>query len=61
MCDERDPDEMAAEEAERLRAELASRPSLTIKPGQAYVNAACRAGLEDEYSERMKAKYGGEW
>lgn len=36
-------------------------PPLTIRPGVQYVNSAIRAGRDDEYSERMRAKYGGEW
>lgn len=34
---------------------------LTIKPGHHHYMAALRAGREDEYSDRMKARYGGEW
>ena len=34
---------------------------LTIKPGQQHYMAALREGREDEYSNRMKARYGGEW
>lgn len=30
-----------------------------VKPG--YGQAAYRAGCEDEWSERMNARYGGEW
>jgi hypothetical protein len=30
-----------------------------VKPG--YGQAAYRAGCEDEWSDRMNARYGGEW
>lgn len=36
-------------------------PDIVIKPGSQHANAAFKAGREDEYSNRMKAKYGGEW
>ena len=32
-----------------------------IKPGSANAAAAYREGSEDEYSNRMAARYGGEW
>ena len=32
-----------------------------IKPGNYYARLAYEAGCEDEYSNRMKARYGGEW
>jgi hypothetical protein len=32
-----------------------------IKPGSANAAAAYRDGSEDEYSNRMSARYGGEW
>jgi len=38
-----------------------ARPPLVIKPGNQHARAAFRAGREDEYSDRMRAKYGGEW
>ena len=34
---------------------------LVIKPGSQHAQAAYEAGREDEYSNRMKARYGGEW
>lgn len=37
------------------------RPPLVIKPGRMNASAAYRAGREDEYSDRMRSKYGGEW
>ena len=38
-----------------------ARPPLVIKPGNQHARAALRAGREDEYSDRMKSRYGGEW
>lgn len=32
-----------------------------ILPGSQHAAAAFKEGSEDEYSNRMKAKYGGEW
>jgi len=32
-----------------------------IRPGSVPARAAFKAGLEDEYIDRMKARYGGEW
>jgi hypothetical protein len=32
-----------------------------IKPGNVNARAAYRAGREDEYSDRMRSRYGGEW
>ena len=32
-----------------------------IKPGSHFAAAAYRDGSEDEYANRMKARYGGEW
>ena len=34
---------------------------IVIKPGSQHARAAYEAGREDEYSNRMKARYGGEW
>ena len=34
---------------------------IVIKPGSQHAQAAYEAGREDEYSNRMKARYGGEW
>lgn len=36
-------------------------PDIVIKPGSQHANAAFKAGREDEYSNRMKQRYGGEW
>jgi hypothetical protein len=38
-----------------------ARPPLVIKPGRMNASRACRAGREDEYSDRMRSKFGGEW
>jgi hypothetical protein len=38
-----------------------ARTPLVIKPGNVHAQAAWKAGREDEYSDRMRAKYGGEW
>lgn len=38
-----------------------ARAPLVIKPGRMNASRAFRAGREDEYSDRMRAKYGGEW
>lgn len=32
-----------------------------LAPGNAAASAAFKAGLEDEYIEGMKARFGGEW
>ena len=37
------------------------RPPLVIKPGRMNASRAFRSGREDEYSDRMRSKYGGEW
>jgi len=34
---------------------------IVIKPGSHNANSAFKAGREDEYSNRMKQKYGGEY
>jgi hypothetical protein len=34
---------------------------LVIKPGNVNARAAYRAGREDEYSDRMRSRFGGEW
>jgi len=36
-------------------------PDIVIKPGSQHANAAFKAGREDEYSDRMRQRYGGEW
>lgn len=34
---------------------------IVIKPGSQHARAAMEAGREDEYSNRMRRLYGGEW
>ena len=36
-------------------------PDIVIKPGSHHAAAAAALGREDEYSNRMRQKYGGEW
>ena len=36
-------------------------PPLVIKPGRMNASRAYKRGRENEYSDRMRAKYGGEW
>jgi len=36
-------------------------PPLVIKAGKMNASIAYKRGREDEYSDRMRAKYGGEW
>lgn len=36
-------------------------PDIVIKPGSRHANAAAKVGREDEYINRMQAKYGGQW
>ena len=37
------------------------KPPVIVKPGNYYARLAYEQGNEDEYSNRMKARYGGEW
>ena len=37
------------------------QPQIVIKPGNLHARRAYELGMEDEYSNRMKARYGGEW
>ena len=37
------------------------KPPVVVKPGNYYARRAWENGDEDEYSNRMKARYGGEW
>jgi hypothetical protein len=39
----------------------AIEPDIVIKPGSHHAAAAAAVGREDEYSNRMRQKYGGEW
>jgi len=40
---------------------LDAQPTIVIKPGTQHARAAFRAGREDDYSDRMKSRYGSEW
>ena len=57
--------EIREEQAQRatFTTDLAKvlEPDIVIKPGSHHANAAFKAGREDEYSNRMKQKYGGEY
>jgi|LakMenE18May11ns_1017448.scaffolds.fasta_scaffold8625379_1 sugar phosphate isomerase/epimerase len=37
------------------------KPQLVIKPGYQHARRAYELGMDDEYSNAMKARYGGEW
>lgn len=37
------------------------RTPIVINPGNQHAAAAFKAGREDEYIDRMKGRYGGEW
>jgi hypothetical protein len=37
------------------------RPPLVIQPGNQHAAAAFAVGREDEYIDRMRSKFGGEW
>ena len=37
------------------------RADIVIAPGNQHAQAAYKAGREDEYIDRMRSKYGGEW
>jgi hypothetical protein len=39
----------------------ALEPDIVIKPGLHHAAAAAQVGREDEYSNRMRQKFGGEW
>lgn len=39
----------------------AIEPDIVIKPGSHHAAAAAAVGREDEYSNRMRQRYGGEW
>lgn len=36
-------------------------PLVIVKPGNFYARLAFKNGNEDEYINRMRARYGGEW
>lgn len=56
-------DEDRLDEAKEQPVEQAdARPCpVPVKPGAANAAAAYRAGCEDEWIDRMNARYGGEW
>jgi hypothetical protein len=37
------------------------RTPLVVKPGNQHAQAAFKAGREDEYIDRMRSRYGGEY
>ena len=37
------------------------RTDIVVKPGNQHSQAAFKEGREDEYIDRMKGRYGGEW
>jgi len=37
------------------------RADIVIKPGNHHAQAAAKAGREDEYIDRMRGRFGGEW
>ena len=37
------------------------RSDIVIAPGNQHASAAFKVGREDEYIDRMKSSYGGEW
>lgn len=40
---------------------LLEQPDIVIKPGSYYARQAYKAGREEEYIDRMRSRYGGEW
>ena len=54
-------DRLATVPIEPCRIPPECRSDIVIKPGHQHAAAAFKAGLEDEYSDRMRSKYGGEW
>jgi hypothetical protein len=56
-ADDQDELEVAPVEPCRPTQELTT----PAEPGSHNASAAYRAGCEDEYSNRMAARYGGEW
>jgi len=65
----RDPEAVSrhrADEATPIRDEAEATPTVEARPcpvpvRPGYGQAAYRAGCEDEYADRMAARYGGEW
>jgi hypothetical protein len=49
-------------EETRIEPEAEARPCpAPVRPGSHNAAAAYRAGCEDEWIDRMAARYGGEW
>jgi sugar phosphate isomerase/epimerase len=44
-----------------LEPKTPTKPELVIKPGYQHARRAYELGMDDEYSNAMKARYGGEW
>ena len=54
---------IANEPADQEPTPEAAKPetAIVIKPGSHHASAAYKTGREDDYIDRMAAKYGGEW
>jgi hypothetical protein len=57
---------VAVSNVDELLAEIAAKRNArhdpcVIQPGSHHAAAATKAGLEDEYSNRMAYRFGGEW
>lgn len=49
-------------EAEPMPPADGARPCpVPVRTGRIYARAAYKAGCEDEWCDRMKERYGGEW
>jgi hypothetical protein len=46
---------------EPCRVTSEGRADIVIAPGNQHAQAATKEGREDEYIDRMKSRYGGEW
>lgn len=51
-------DELLAEIAAKRKAR---HDPCVVKPGSQHAADAARAGVEDEYADRMKYRFGDEW
>lgn len=48
--------------AEPQETDVPARPCpVPVRPGNHNAQAAYKAGCEDEWIDRMQARYGGEW
>jgi hypothetical protein len=54
-------DRLATVPLEPCRIPPECRSDIVVKPGNQHAQAAFKAGREDEYIDRMKSRYGGEW